>query len=438
MSTTPSSLSALPASAGTLWSNWAFSLLALTILYYDWILTLPDEITHLWRKPSARGVLPMFCFFVLRYFALFGHAAIAVEFFSLSISAETCEKLQTLHQSLICVLQLFSALTLLLRLNAVYRKRSVLIFLCTIIVATIIFAVWALIIRPAGEPRNQFLVGAGTTLPGCNPLVTEKESHRIAAVWACMLIYEVAVFVLLLAKGFQEHWRAPATLWHTLLLDGALYFLAIGLSNVANIVCYLTAPPVIKGTLGTLTNVLSSALVCRLVIHLRVAAARISDHRMRAAVGSELRFVSPAEYRRGSLLQGMSPAQSPGGDIRETWANGTIGGTAAALGLVRKKHGRDTHEEELEYRDAAHTSEYEAHDPECKAAGEEDGYELEEFVFTATGSASSSAGPSSSHTHVADPELGVLAEGMLADSGEMFDYAHLRPRIPPRAEDRPP
>ena len=54
-----------------------------------------------------------------------------------------------------------------------------------------------------------------------------------------MLLYEVVVFVLLLAKGLQEHWRAPATLWHTLLLDGALYFLAISLSNVANIVCYL-------------------------------------------------------------------------------------------------------------------------------------------------------------------------------------------------------
>ena len=88
MSTTPSSLSALPTSAGAIWSNWAVSLFAFTVLYYDWILTLPDEITHLWRKPPARGVLPMLCFFILRYVALFGHIAIAVELFSLSVGAE--------------------------------------------------------------------------------------------------------------------------------------------------------------------------------------------------------------------------------------------------------------------------------------------------------------------------------------------------------------
>merc|ERR1712216_949031 len=217
------------------------------------------------------------------------------------------------------------------------------------------------------------------------------------------------------------------------------YFLAISLSNVANIVFYLTAPPVIKGTLGTLTNVLSSALVCRLVIHLRVAAARISDRRMRAAVGSELRFVSPAEYRRGSEPQCLDPVQSPGGDIRETWANGTIGGTAAALGLVRNKRSRKLDEEELDYSDAAHTSEWEiVHGPEYKAAGQEEGYELEEFAFgTATASAGSSAGPSSSHTYVGDAERGQEA-GTVVDPEEMFDYEHLRARIPPRADDRPP
>ncbi|VDB90202.1 unnamed protein product [Peniophora sp. CBMAI 1063] len=454
MSTTPSSLSVLPASAGALWSNWALSLLAFTILYYDWLCTLPDEITHLWRKPSARGILPMSCFFVLRYGALLGHIAIAVELFSLSVGTEvcapmlcfigwiaeqTCAKLQTIHQILICVLQLFSALTLLLRLNAVYRKRWVLVFLCTIIVAIVIFAIWALIIRPAGEPRNEFLVGAGTTLPGCNPLVTEKESHRIAAVWAGMLIYEVTVFVLLLAKGLQEHWRAPATLWHTLLLDGALYFLAISLSNVANIVCYLTATPVIKGTLGTLTNILSSTLVCRLVIHLRVAAARISDHRMRAAVGSEIRFVSPAEYRRGSDLHGLSPAGSPGDENREIWADRTVGGTAAALGLVRKKI-PPFNREESEYGHAAPTFESDGRVRELsyEVAREEEEYELEEFTFrTPTASGSSSAGPSSGHTYVADAERGREEDAMVAP-GEMYDYEHLRARIPPHGEDQPP
>lgn len=88
MSTSPSSLSALPASVGTIWSNWAISLFAFTILYYDWLLTLPDEIAHLWRVPPSRRVLPMLCFFILRYVALIGHAVIAVEFFSLSVGAE--------------------------------------------------------------------------------------------------------------------------------------------------------------------------------------------------------------------------------------------------------------------------------------------------------------------------------------------------------------
>ncbi|TCD60507.1 hypothetical protein EIP91_009953 [Steccherinum ochraceum] len=55
---------------------------AVVVLYWDYLLTLPDEIKLYWQgKQKILSWAPVF-FFVNRYLALLGHIPVMIEFFT--------------------------------------------------------------------------------------------------------------------------------------------------------------------------------------------------------------------------------------------------------------------------------------------------------------------------------------------------------------------
>ncbi|KAI0078631.1 hypothetical protein K474DRAFT_1660250 [Panus rudis PR-1116 ss-1] len=59
---------------------------SLAILYYDWILTLPDEISLYWQR---RCSFTSFLYFLNRYSSLIAHIPVAVQIYSPRLSIQT-------------------------------------------------------------------------------------------------------------------------------------------------------------------------------------------------------------------------------------------------------------------------------------------------------------------------------------------------------------
>ncbi|KAG1763305.1 hypothetical protein EDD22DRAFT_887559 [Suillus occidentalis] len=88
-----------------------------SILIYDHMLTLPEEITFIWRRPKA---LPAMLFLLNRYFALFANISSLVVYFQPVISDESCSKF-SLYRELALFLQgVIVSVIMAMRLYALY------------------------------------------------------------------------------------------------------------------------------------------------------------------------------------------------------------------------------------------------------------------------------------------------------------------------------
>ncbi|EED78088.1 predicted protein [Postia placenta Mad-698-R] len=204
------------------------------ILYYDYFLTLSMEIDNLWKaqhKVSWTSIL----FILNRYFAVAGQIPIALEYFA-DMSP------QLFHQA-------FSVATQVT--VSAYSMGA-------------IAGIWSVTAsNTTGGPRTDY-VPTST----CNALLTIRQADYLIAPWGAMLIFDTMIFLLTLCKTIRLLHLAPrtGTLLQIFLRDGIIYFGALVIVNVANIVIFLDYT---RGMVSTLTNVMSSVLISRLMLNLR-------------------------------------------------------------------------------------------------------------------------------------------------------------------------
>ncbi|KAI0305341.1 hypothetical protein B0F90DRAFT_1703614 [Multifurca ochricompacta] len=76
---------------------------AISLLYYDHILTLPAEVSHIWSQAISPNT---FLFLLNRYTAFLGNIAVSVIFFSnLTNSVESCSAVAYARQALLVLSQ---------------------------------------------------------------------------------------------------------------------------------------------------------------------------------------------------------------------------------------------------------------------------------------------------------------------------------------------
>lgn len=97
------------------------------------------------------------------------------------------------------------------------------------------------------------------------------RADYLIAPWGAMLIFDTMIFLLTLCKTIRLLHLAPrtGTLLQIFLRDGIIYFGALVIVNVANIVTFLLGNDYTRGMVSTLTNVMSSVLISRLMLNLR-------------------------------------------------------------------------------------------------------------------------------------------------------------------------
>ncbi|CDO72854.1 hypothetical protein BN946_scf185002.g39 [Trametes cinnabarina] len=220
---------------------------AFTILYYDYLLTVFDEIEYFWKSANLSVVSILFA--IVRYLGLLGTIPVGLEYY-----ANLPEK--TYHQAYAIASQAIVAMMLVIRTYALYeRNKRILILLVVTHVGGAIFCLISIVTNL--KPVNT-LHSLPFTFSDCDLSLTDPQGIHLALGWAAMLWFDTTIFALTLLRALRMRQHFPGGLLEIMFRDGTIYFGQVTESG---------SP--MKGMGTTLTNVLSTTLTSRLILNLR-------------------------------------------------------------------------------------------------------------------------------------------------------------------------
>ncbi|KAG5730740.1 hypothetical protein E4T56_gene3480 [Termitomyces sp. T112] len=256
---------------------------ALSILFYDYLITSGDEVEYVWRRLKTKST---YLFFLNRYFAFFSNIAESVLIFknveserSIVFSPEegrdlinTCrcklfthslEIIIVCNQAIVCVL-------LSLRVYALYdRSYWVAWFIVGSAVVLIGISSWSLSGREDAPVAQQF--------SGCHDPLSHLSAIHQAAPWEALLVFDLILFVLTMVKTWRDRNEYPiaptsVSLRYIVVRDGAIYFIIMGIANLTNILTFYLCGPILRGALSTFASVISNTMMSRLMLNLHKTA----------------------------------------------------------------------------------------------------------------------------------------------------------------------
>lgn len=241
-------------------------LVATSILVYDHAATLTEEITFIWYRPKAPSAM---LFLLNRYVALLANMyGLLINF--LPVPKESCPKYLLSRELLIFCQQFIVCLILSLRTYALYgRSKHLLIWMVVVVIVLAGVASAGIF----GHFSSTVIVTSGVICYESDVTVT-PASPGLA--WVALFAYELLIFALTLSRIFKIRGmlRSPYLIMSRkntvdiIFQDGAMYFGAMTLSNIPNIVMFYCGSGINKFSLATFTSCMSVTLVSRLTLNL--------------------------------------------------------------------------------------------------------------------------------------------------------------------------
>lgn len=241
-------------------------IMANSILMYDHMMTLAEEVAFIWRRPKALSAMS---FLVNRYFALLGNIyGLFLAF--MPIPNQSCSKYTIFRQLFIFFQQVIVCVILIIRTYALYNCDKRLLAWITIIFVTLAGGASA---GTFGQYATNLETSPGV---GCFETYTVEASTRFGIAWLSILAFELLIFVLTVHRTCKTRGLLRLSLvtrrniLDVIFHDGAMYFGAMTLCNIPNIVMYYSGAGVVKGSLGlaTFTSCMSVTLISRLILNL--------------------------------------------------------------------------------------------------------------------------------------------------------------------------
>ncbi|KAJ6540849.1 hypothetical protein DFH09DRAFT_1396010 [Mycena vulgaris] len=256
-----------------------FHLLAISLMYWDHFITLADEIRFLWKRARSASA---YWFFAIRYVGLTGNIPVTLfTFYSMGPQATMCRSnYNSCPQSTCAPLLVVPRLSYWApggaRGHAAPRLEHVLPS------SEIVANIWSLIVvmllrMYALYGRNMRLLACilGLSTPLLAVIVLQID---LTAAWGTLFMYDSLIFGLTVGKTYAT-WRRAGSQGHMpihslIFRDGALYFAAMALSNLCNIVTFYKTllQPILAGSLSTFASCVSVTMISRLMLNLHEKA----------------------------------------------------------------------------------------------------------------------------------------------------------------------
>ncbi|RDX43658.1 hypothetical protein OH76DRAFT_1360907, partial [Lentinus brumalis] len=230
------------------------------ILYYDFALTVDTEIERFWGRPWS---LVSFGFYLNRYLSLLGHIPVMYELYA---SMAQCFELQMYHQLLAGVTQVVVGVMQVFRVYALYSgSRQVLLLLVGLVIMGCAISGWA--IGQTWHVHRLYLGNVPEKI-GCDLTMSQAQGEYLAAVWACVLVFDFVVFVLTLYRVLKvgRKWRGSV---FTLMLRDGQFIICARVTVLRRTLVPTFLQPAYRGITVTTTNVIATSLIARLMLNIR-------------------------------------------------------------------------------------------------------------------------------------------------------------------------
>jgi len=259
------------------------------VFYYDFALTLPREIEHIW---SSKLSLIKVLLVALRYNSVIGYAStIWLEFWSVpkeGLAAFTlCENLVKLPGISGIICQGLTLVFLIIRLFAIYDKRKWILFATIPLgLLNIVSSIIGLAeITSQSDGVQDFGSNAFST---CFAMPSSGESLLFYELgYITYIVFDTLIFflsVLKMGRMYRAHrlFHSGSSFVNILLRDGNILYAMSTISNVLNFIIFMLATRGVEteirvGTSNELTPALCAILASRMIFNLREAGTEIFE-----------------------------------------------------------------------------------------------------------------------------------------------------------------
>lgn len=234
-----------------------------TMLIYDLLITLGDEVKYIWPAPFS---IPKALFLLNRYFVPLAFAIIIIQ---LNSPLWNRKKPICIHSvwdeaGFSLVATLVAEALMIIRVYALWgHKKIVLIGLGILWILHLIFG--------SLDTRNDVPVPIPNGLIGC---IASGVGNLQVLYWAIPLVFDTVVFGLTLFKTWDLHrggLRIP--LIERFQRDGLIYFLIAFSGNLLNSILDEVAAPDLRGLTASFAPTITVVMISRLVLNLHGTSA---------------------------------------------------------------------------------------------------------------------------------------------------------------------
>ncbi|KII90487.1 hypothetical protein PLICRDRAFT_39043 [Plicaturopsis crispa FD-325 SS-3] len=232
---------------------------ASSILYFDMLITLADEVNFIWKRPKSFSAV---AFMLNRYLLSSGTVVTTIWHAHLNevCNLDTPSQCNKLREVLVLLAQVIVILLLTMRTYALYGRNSrILALLVCLALVFFAVAIWSAISLASSK---------------ADPMTVVLD---VTVSWWMMFIFDSTVFTLTCLKTYRGRFahqlQGNMTVTALMFRDGAVYYAVMALTNLANILTYYLANSILlRGVLTAFSNCLSVTLISRLVLNLHKTA----------------------------------------------------------------------------------------------------------------------------------------------------------------------
>ncbi|TFK91965.1 hypothetical protein K466DRAFT_582379 [Polyporus arcularius HHB13444] len=240
-----------------------------TILVWDHLLTLNDEVKYIWRKRKG----PLIWLFLLnRYLTPLGFIVNLFAYFSNLFSESTCERFVRYEGSMTVIGINTAALMMLLRVYAMYnQQRAVVAFVAAVFALELGTNAWLLTYGVAVRHTPGIHEKACTMV-----FDTSRINTAFAAASAWLpLLYDTIVLVLTVRRTYAlVRYPNVARTMRLLLKEGVFYYSIIFCITLVLTLMIVLAPAGLKNVMAQTEYLMTVAMMSRITLHLKKEAHR--------------------------------------------------------------------------------------------------------------------------------------------------------------------
>jgi len=295
-----------------------YMLAAQVIYYYDYLLTLPDEIKYAW---SGRKTWIFTLFFLNRYTPALYQTWMFFVGFSPQFTHHMCDKTSFLHLLSFFMCTIFAQVTLILRLYLLtFKNKQIVAFFSAITLSQALMGMYIIVI--AARKPAQFI----PEIPlQAFRMCAFVRSPRLELVYMTLsLSFDATMFLVIVFTSIKTGISLPdgqPSIFRAIVKDSTVYFLVIFSSHLLSFIMLLATRPTLQLLPSVGNLVLLPLMISRLMLSLKKASKhKDSGWKSEALSGGQMEFATRsinAEVDVVTTSDEVEPSDLSHGQARE-------------------------------------------------------------------------------------------------------------------------